>query len=269
MIVNAFGPLSVVTPSGIIRGGGFGGAQPRGVLEMLLLACGNTMSKEQLAEALWGDEPPRNSNGAVEQAVSTLRRRLVSSAATARMMLQTEPNAYRLATEHLDIDLVRFEQAWQRATLADGDEKYAALATAAACAREELLADAPYAAWAVEARERFRLQSTRAHLMLASWHLVHGRPERALHHCDDAVRLVPLSDEAHRLIMIADAMLGHSDLARDTFRRFTATLHTTLGATPSSDTAAVAEAIGRGEPNRSLLELGCPHVALPRIIVAA
>lgn len=269
MMVNVFGPLSVVTADASLRGGSFGGAQARATLEMMLLARGNAVTKEQIAEALWGDAPPRNLNAAVEQAVSTLRRRLFSCASTARRVVQTEPNAYRIATDLFDFDLDRFDRAWQRAASSEGEEKYEALGLAASCARQELLADSPYAEWASDARERYRLQAARAHLMLAAWHLVHRRPERALNNCEDAVGLVPLSEEAHRLTMVADALLGHTDLARDSFRRFTSTLHATLGTTPSADTIVIAEAIDRGVPAAELLELACASTPRPRIVVAA
>lgn len=268
-MVHVFGPLTVVSDHGTLRGGSFGGAQARATLEILLLARGNSVTKEQLAEAVWGDAPPRNVNAAVEQAVSTLRRRLFSCTATARRVVQTEPNAYRVATDLCDFDLDRFDRAWQRAATSEGDEKYDALNIAAACARHELLADAPYAEWASDARERYRLQAARAHLMLAAWHLAHRRPERALHNCEDAVRLVPLSEEAQRLMMVADALLGHTDLARDSFRRFTGALQTALGTTPSPDTTIVAEAICRGVPADELLELACPRSSRQRVVVAA
>ena len=269
MMVQVFGPLTVVSDHGTLRGGSFGGAQARATLEILLLARGNSVTKEQLAEAVWGDAPPRNVNAAVEQAVSTLRRRLFSCTATARRVVQTEPNAYRVATDLCDFDLDRFDRAWQRAATSEGDEKYDALNIAAACARQELLADAPYAAWADETRERYRLQGARAHLMLAAWHLAHRRPERALSNCEDAAGLVPLSEEACRLSMVADAMLGHTDLARGSFRRFTATLHSALGAAPSTETVVVATAIDRGATAAELLDLACPTVARPPIVTAA
>jgi DNA-binding SARP family transcriptional activator len=269
MIVNIFGPLSVVTADGTLRGASFGGAQARATLELLLLARGNTVTKERIAEAVWGDTPPRNANAAIEQAVSTLRRRLFTCSATSRRVVQTEPNSYRIATELFEFDLDQFDRAWQRAASTDGAAKYEALSEAAAYARQELLADAPYAAWADETRERYRLQGARAHLMLAAWHLVHRRPERALSNCEDAAGLVPLSEEACRLSMVADAMLGHTDLARGSFRRFAATLHSSLGAAPSTETVVVATAIDRGASAAELLDLACPTVARPPIVAAA
>ena len=266
MIVNVFGPLSVTTATATLRGSSFGGAQARATFEMLLLARGNTITKEQLADGVWADAPPRNINSAVEQAICTLRRRLFSCATTARTVVQTEPNAYRIDTNLFDFDLDRFDRAWQLAATANGDKKYEALAQAAACAQHELLADAPYAEWASESRERYRLQAARAHLMLAAWNLVHRRPESALQNCEHAVRHVPLSEEAHRLTLVADALLGHSDMARYSHQRFTAMLHTSLGVTPSPETVAITNAINQGMPAAQLLLLACPNTPQPRIL---
>lgn len=265
MIVNVFGPLSVMNADGNLRGSAFGGAQARATLEILLLARGNTVTKEQLADAVWGDAPPKNINSAVEQAICTLRRRLFVCAINARNVLQTEPNAYRIDTNLMDFDLDRFDRAWQLAATSDGDKKYEALAQAAACAHQELLADSPYAEWASESRERYRLQAARAHLKLAAWNLMHRRPESALHNCEHAVRHVPLSEEAHRLALVADTLLGHSDMARYSHQRFAATLHTSLGVAPSSETIAIYDAINQGTPAAELLQLACPNTPQPPI----
>ena len=75
-----------------------GGAKPRGLLELLLLARGRTVSKEQLAEALWGANPPRNVAGTLEHYVCVLRRKLFVDQVQARRVLVTEPGAYRFDT---------------------------------------------------------------------------------------------------------------------------------------------------------------------------
>jgi hypothetical protein len=71
------------------------------------------------------------------------------------------------------------------------------------------------------------------------------------------------------VIAVADAMLGHTDLARGSFRRFATTLQSSIGAAPSAETVVVATAIDRGASATELLELACPTVARPPIVAAA
>jgi hypothetical protein len=53
-----------------------GGRRQRGVLAVLLLARGEIVPAERIADCLWGDDLPANAGGAVQSYVSHLRRRL-------------------------------------------------------------------------------------------------------------------------------------------------------------------------------------------------
>lgn len=81
MDVSLLGSLVVTTGARCVRGRDLGGAKPRGLLELLLLARGKSVSKDALADALWGMSPPNNVAGTIEQYVSLLRRRLRRSGA--------------------------------------------------------------------------------------------------------------------------------------------------------------------------------------------
>ena len=269
MKITLFGALAVQAGDHCIRGSQLGGIQPRAVLEMLLLARGHAVSKERIADMLWGEQQPRNTSASIEQSISVLRRKLFACPQQARSTLCTERNAYRFDADLADLDIDRFDDALQLAAVSTGDDRYTALNAAVACARHELLLDAPYAPWASEAREHYRCHTTRAHLALAKWHLRNERPQFALHHCDDALRFSPYCEEAYRLSMIADSLLGHVDLAHMTYLRCTRTLRANLGATPSAETLALAEAIRIGMSAAELvLAVRGTDAALPGALAA-
>jgi DNA-binding SARP family transcriptional activator len=53
-----------------------GGRRQRAVLAVLVLARGETVPAERIADCLWGDDLPGNASGAVQSYVSHLRRQL-------------------------------------------------------------------------------------------------------------------------------------------------------------------------------------------------
>jgi DNA-binding SARP family transcriptional activator len=62
-----------------------GGRRQRAVLARLLLARGDVVLAERLADSVWGEHAPANTAGALQSYVSHLRRRLQpGSAARAR-----------------------------------------------------------------------------------------------------------------------------------------------------------------------------------------
>ena len=169
MRASLLGPLVVTTAHRTLRGRDFGGAKPRGVLELLLLARGKSVNKDVLADALWGTAPPKNVAGTIEQYVSLLRRRLCR-----RVVDPTEPgdrhrNA-RLSPRHVG-DLASTSIASTpsivRAEHVDVAARRDLLSEAVALAVGDLLEDEPYAPWVQWERHVYRGRISRAHMALA------------------------------------------------------------------------------------------------------
>ena len=96
MRVRLLGGLEVALAGGAVLGPrDFGGAKPKQIFEILVLGRGRPVSKDRLAELLWGDDPPRNVAATLETYVSVLRRQLGEEA---RDRLTTEPGGYCLGT---------------------------------------------------------------------------------------------------------------------------------------------------------------------------
>ncbi|MGH3226889.1 MAG: AfsR/SARP family transcriptional regulator, partial [Streptosporangiaceae bacterium] len=94
----------------------FGGRLARRLLRLLALRRGTLVAKDQIAEALWPDDPPADARGNIEVLVSRIRRALGD-----RTLIRTGPGGYVLADgDQCWVDAEEFLSAVQagRASLA-------------------------------------------------------------------------------------------------------------------------------------------------------
>ena len=255
MQIQLFGALQIRHGGRTLRGGDLGGAKPRAILELLLLARGRTVSKDRLADALWGDRPPRNVAAALEHHVCVLRQRLCDDAELSHRIIVTEPGAYRLDTTLVSTDIDEFDHLLRDAETSDDDRRRCLLSRAVDLAPDDLLDDAPYAPWTEHDRDRYREKVARAHLWLARDAMAGHHFVQSLRHAEDALRVAPYSEAAFRMIMVADHGLGHADLARRAYARCRDVLADHLGAVPSRDTEALAAEIAAGSPAAHLVTM--------------
>lgn len=260
MKISMFGVLSVVDEGRTLQGRAIGGAKPRGLLELLLLARGRPVMKDALAEALWGAGPdsPRDPQRTLEHYICVLRHRLCADPERARLVFATGPNSYRIDPEHVSIDLDRFDMLVRCAERGEPGERRGLLTEAVAIADDDLLADSVYASWAQVDRDLYRDRVARAHLWLVNDHLLDGDMHLAIRHSEEALRFAPYSERAFRLLMVANYALGLDDMARSTFRRCRHVLATGLNLDPTSETVSVAAAIDAGAPIAELVAMGSP-----------
>ena len=97
------------------------GAKTQAVLAVLLLARGESVSGDQLVEALWGEDPPATARTSLHNRVSDLRKAL--AAAGGSDALRTVEGGYRLVVDAELVDVTRFERLVDdaRNALANGD----------------------------------------------------------------------------------------------------------------------------------------------------
>jgi DNA-binding SARP family transcriptional activator len=105
-----------------------GGRRQRAVLAVLILARGEIVPAERVADCLWGDDLPANVSGAVQSYVSHLRRRLQPEGAPRSRggLIVSEGAGYALRLPADAVDAWRFEQLVRDAAAADGDPRRAA-----------------------------------------------------------------------------------------------------------------------------------------------
>ncbi len=250
-VVRAFGPLRVELDGRALGPRDFGGRKPKLIFEILLLAHGRPVTRDRLADLLWGEQPPRNVAGTIDTYASLLRRTLGSE----RARLVTEPEAYRLERSELLVDLDRFDRlAARAATRPRGPERRAALEDALTLVRGEVLEDEPYAEWVEDTRAHYRRRALDVRVDAALAALEAGETTAALDHAEEALAQDPLEERAHRMVMLGQELAGRRSSALRAYERCRHALAEELGSDPSEDTEDLHRAILRGHGTKDLLD---------------
>jgi DNA-binding SARP family transcriptional activator len=251
--IRLFGALEIVDGGRILGPRDLGGSRPKQVLEILLAARGHHVPTDRLAELLWGGERPDDVNGSIQTFVSVLRRHLVADRARARDLVVTEAEAYRFATDKVELDLDRFDSLLERSASEPTRAARRSLSEALGLARGDVLEDEPYTTWAGDLRGTYRGRGLGAHLDAADAALAERDFSAALGHSDAAIALDRFSERAHRGRILAQYALGDAHQALGSYRDFRRLLDEELGLEPSADTRALETAILRQAEPEPLL----------------
>lgn len=263
-----FGPLLVRDGERVLGPRDLGGAKPRQVLELLLLARGHLVCTEMIATALWPEgEEPRHVVATLNTYVCVLRHSMFADQTQARRVIVTEPGAYRLALHEVSLDLDRFDDLLLRADRAPRQERLELLTAAVGLAGGPLLEHARYDEWVQEDRLVYEDRTTRAHLDLAIDWLAEGERTTSLRHAELALGRDRYSEEAYRLVMLANHGLGRHDAVRRALSRCRAVLDRDLGVGCGPETELMAAAIDSRTPEADILEAFYP--APPSRLAAA
>lgn len=246
-----FGSLQVVLAGQTWGPRDFGGVKPKQLLEILLLERGRLVSKDGLAERLWGAQLPEHVEASVETYVSVVRRRL----GEARGLIATEPRGYRVCVDGLSVDLDEFDRLVQSAASEIGLERRVELEEAIALVRDDLLADEPYAEWALAIRAQYRERLLQALVELAECCLQLGDTRAALEYVRRPLAADPLAERAYRVQMLANYARGDQAESLRAFARCREALAQELGVVPLPETLSLHAAIVRSEPAAALLSL--------------
>lgn len=114
--IRVLGPVELVGSSGDVVA--LQGNKMRGLLAVLALEAGRTVSAQRLIEALWGDQEISGTN-VVQVLVSKLRRTITDSGET--NCISTRPTGYQLDVESSAVDVNRFASLVDRARAAEAD----------------------------------------------------------------------------------------------------------------------------------------------------
>jgi SARP family transcriptional regulator, regulator of embCAB operon len=243
-----------------IEGGGvvvgeqqFPGRQGRLVFAYLLAAAGKPVPKDELGEALWGDESPARWEKALSVLVSKLRALLNECGVDSSTALTSAFGCYRLILPPGSwLDIAAADEAANAAeqALAIGDSDGALLnaSTAESLARGTFLPGED-ARWVSEKRAELREILVRALECLAEANRIRGDPAAAVRAADELVALEPFREGGYRLLMQAQSAAGNDAEALRTYERCRALLSEELGAYPSPETEAVYLEILRNSPS--------------------
>lgn len=211
--VTLFGALRVEGPLGVLDAGGFPSRKARQVFELLALAGGESVAKERLVDDIWGERLPADPVGAVEQAVSVLRRALAS--VVDAPLVRTRGDRYSLDVDVAAVDVAEFDAAIARAAGAPSlARREPHLRDAVRIAVAPLLADERRTWWVDRERERRRQDSERAWRDLAFLAAARGDHHAALSAAGEARAMtLDVADELRQIEVDALAVLGRVDEA--------------------------------------------------------
>jgi DNA-binding SARP family transcriptional activator len=252
LLIRLFGPLTI-EGARTLGPRDLGGSRPKQVLEILLAARGHRVPTDRLADLLWGEQLPQNAAGSLQTFVSVLRRHLASDRERARELVITEAEAYRFATDLVDLDLDRFDELLDRSAHEPTRFARRSLEQALELVRGEVFEDEPYADWAQGLRVTYQGRVLGAHIEAADAALAELDYAGALAHAEAAVARDRFSERAHRIAMLALYALGRQYDALEMYRGFRTRLDEELGLDPTTETRALESAILRQEDIHSLL----------------
>ena len=224
----------------------FGGRLVRRLVRILAVQPGRVVTRDALADALWGARPPGDPSANLAVLVARARRAL------GRDLVATTDVGYLLRRDPaLVVDAAEFPEQVRRAREAwDRGEPEAALAAGEAAlalwSGEPLVEDADEG-WAAPYRDHLLRAHQEALEVSAAAALRLGRASRALDLASLAVGREPLREAAHLLLTRSLAASGDQAGALAALERLRFTLAEELGLDPSPETRALQQQILHGE----------------------
>jgi len=238
---SVLGPLEVAGPDGVLP---ITGRNERIVLAALVGWAGDVVSSDRLAEALWGEEPPRSSMKVIQNLVMRLRKVLGSE------VIATRPGGYVLRADSDAIDVRRFHRFVAEGRAAANDEAWEASASSLAAAielwRGQPLVEIDH--WQLGQWEAARLEEQHRAVTeeFAEAELACGKHREALARLYNMVSEEPLREHRWALLMLALYRCGQHAEALRSYQRACALLGE-LGLAPGPELSALERAIGAGD----------------------
>jgi DNA-binding SARP family transcriptional activator len=231
----------------------------RAVLAALLLDADRVVPVDELAEALWGSEPPTSARVTVQNYVKRLRKAL---AGTGQARISTRPGGYVISVDTGELDVSRFELLLRAARAAARDSSWDAAAAQARAAlalwRGEPLADIGSELLALREVPRLaelRLQAVEARID-ADLHL--GQHAEAIAELQRLVSAHPLREHLHELLMLALYRDGRQGEAHAAYQHARSVLIEELGAEPGTGLRELHQRILTADPALAVREPGPP-----------
>jgi predicted ATPase/DNA-binding SARP family transcriptional activator len=228
----------------------------RSVLLLLLSTPGHVLPRDRVLDLLWPDAAPDAALNALYLALSALRRTLEPGLRSGRDSAYIETAGETIRVRPAGgfwVDVDAFEAGLARAAVMPGEERAAALRQAIALYGGDLLADEPYADWAVSRREGLRQAWRHAILDLTELETTAGRALSAVPLVEQLLESDAGDEAALRALLGTLVASGQRDEALRRYERWVDRLRDDLGAEPSEETEAFVRDV-RGAP-----------VPLPRI----
>ncbi len=248
MQFRVLGPLEVADQRG--RSLALTGTGLRRLLAVLVLRANETVSTDQLADALWGDQPPVGVRNALQGQVSKLRRALSSD--TEQLALRTTGDGYVLDVPAGSTDLGRFEtllaEGRGHATADRQADAARALTEALAQWKGEALADFAFDEFARPIRSRLHELRLVCREERIEADLALGRGAELVAELEQLADEHPLRERLCRQLMTALYRAGRQADALRAFQRARTILVEEIGVEPGPELAAMERRILAHDP---------------------
>jgi DNA-binding SARP family transcriptional activator len=242
--VRVCGRLSLEQGSVVVREGDLPARQGRRLWVFLVLRRRRPVARDEIAQAVWGDDTPDAWDVALNALVSRLRAALRPFGRTARApSIESEVGRYTLALpEGTFVDFERARWGLHEAETLQGRGEYGGALAEARVAMEIAqrgLLPGEEAPWIQSPRRA--LQDIHVHALecTVASELRRGRPEVAEREAEALVALDPLREQGYRLLMQALAARGDPAEAGRVMADCRKTLREQAGLSPSAETERV------------------------------
>ncbi|HEX7187375.1 MAG TPA: BTAD domain-containing putative transcriptional regulator [Actinomycetes bacterium] len=230
--IGVLGEMTAVRDGAVVD---LGGPRQRAVLGLLVLARGDVVPADRLADALWADQAPPSATSALQAYVSHLRRRLEPDRGPRDRgsVIARQGPGYALRVDDLGVDSWDFERLLLRAGTAESaTEAHRLLDEALALWRGPAFADHIGEAWAdAEATRLTGLRDVAREQRLEA-RLGSGESAVLVPEIEGLVAEDPLREERWRLLVLALYRAHRQADALAALRRARATLSEELGVDP-------------------------------------
>ncbi|MGV0850343.1 BTAD domain-containing putative transcriptional regulator [Mycolicibacterium phlei] len=213
------------------------GAKPRALLTMLGLRCGAVVSAEVLSELLWGDDPPRTADKALQTHISALRRALGDG------VVLTQGAGWALGATQIDAARYRAATRAARDAMTAGDAGLAVMRFDEAQTLWRGAPELPQTRRGVSESTRWieghaAVVEERAEALLAT-----GRAAEIIGELEAAVADAPLRERRWGHLMLALYRAGRQGEALAAYQRARSLLADELGVDPGPDLRRLEAAI--------------------------
>ena len=232
------GPLTATIEGAPVE---VGGDKRRALLAALLLRAGEVVPRDELIDALWGEEPPDTARNTLQVYVSQLRKLLPDG------LLETTPSGYRLAVDASGVDVFEFESLAQagRSALTIGDATGAAETLRRAL---ELWHGTPVDVSQIEALRLEEIRLTALEDRIDA-DLALGRHAQLVGELEGLVAEHPLRERLRGQLMLALYRAGRQADALAVYQRARRTLVEELGIEPGESLRRLERAILEQDPS--------------------
>jgi DNA-binding SARP family transcriptional activator len=234
------GPVRIVTSTDAMVATRFGGAQVAAAAAFLVLAEGGWVSRDRLAEAVWGESVPTSWQAALRNIISRVRTWLGAAGLDGSTVLQTGNGGWTLvlpAATTFDLTAAYRAVRLAESALAQGSPERAwRLAGRAARALGQPLLTESDAFWADEARNQALQWRLRSLDVAADGCLALGDWPAAVTAAAEAIELDPYREASHRRLITAHDRGGDRAAALRAYERCRRSLAEDLGLNPAVET---------------------------------